>query len=220
MIPSRIQKNLDEVRRRIAAAAQRAGRSPEDVRLIAVTKTVGIEEARILHDLGVEDLGENRVHIAREKIDALPDTVRWHMIGNCQRRKARDTVQLFDVVDAVDRLPLAEALEQRCQEQDKVLQVLLEVNVYGEQAKHGFAPDEVAPALDRIQRFERLDVQGLMTMAPFVDDPETVRPVFGRLRELAKGLGLPEVSMGMTNDFEVAIEEGATQVRIGTALFA
>lgn len=218
-IRSRIARNLEEVRARIAASAERAGRGPADVRLVAVTKAVGVEEARVLADLGVTDLGENRVPGAQEKIGAVGRGVRWHMIGNVQRRKARDVAALFDTVDSVDRLSLAEALDQRCAEQGRELDVLLEVNVSGEEAKHGFAPGNVAEALRRMAQLQRLHVRGLMTMAPFVDDPETVRPVFSHLRRLADELGLPEVSMGMTNDFEVAVEEGATQVRIGTALF-
>ena len=142
------------------------------------------------------------------------------MIGNIQRRKAPDVVSLFHCADAVDRVAVAEALQKRCEEQNKHLDILLEVNVSGEEAKHGFAPENIHGVLKEVTHLDRLTVKGLMTMAPFVDDPETVRPVFRRLRELTEAQGLPEVSMGMTNDFEVAIEEGATQVRIGTALFA
>lgn len=216
---SRIQENLEDVQKRMEAAAARVGRPAESVRLIAVTKAVGVEEARIIHELGVKHLGENRIHIAKEKIEAMGDTVCWHMIGSLQRRKARDVAALFQYFDAVDRIEIAEALQRRCEEVDKVLQVLIEVNVSGELAKHGFEPDALHGAIKTIKIFERLEVKGLMTMAPFVDDPEEVRPVFARLRELAQGEGLEELSMGMTNDYEVAIEEGATQVRIGTALF-
>lgn len=215
----RIARNLDQVRGRIAAAAQRAGRAPDDVRLVAVTKTVGVDEARILCDLGVTDLGENRPELARDKIEAIDRPARWHMIGAAQRRKAKVVVELFDCVDAVDRVALAEALERRCQEHDKHLPVLIEVNVAGEEGKHGFTHDEVESAIEAIGRLEHLHVEGLMTMAPFVDDPEVLRPVFARLRELGERLGLEELSMGMTNDFEIAVEEGATQVRIGTALY-
>ncbi|MDQ1256212.1 MAG: dependent protein [Candidatus Hydrogenedentes bacterium] len=219
-IELKIQNNLAEVRRRIQAAAERAGRTPDTVRLVAVTKTVGVEEARIIHDLGVQDLGENRVHVAQDKIERLDRPARWHMIGNCQRRKAREVVALFDCVDAVDRVKLAEALQRRCEERDKTLRILIEVNVSGEDAKQGIAPGEIAAVLRQVKQFDRLTVDGLMTMAPFVDDPEQARPVFAGLRALAQDLGLPELSMGMTNDYEVAIEEGATQVRIGSALFA
>jgi len=217
--PERIESNLAEVRRRIAEAAERSGRTEDAVRMIAVTKTVGIEEARLLHQFGVKELGENRLDTARPKIEALAAGIVWHMIGTVQRRKARDIVPLFDWVDSIDRVALAEALEKQCRDQDKFLPILIEVNVSGETSKHGFTPDTLPPALGQMARFEHLNVQGLMTMAPLVDDPEDTRPVFARLRELGDLHGLPELSMGMTNDFEVAIEEGATQVRIGSALF-
>ena len=216
---SRIERNLEEVRNRIRAAAERSGRDPGSVRLVAVTKTVGVEEARILVGLGVTDLGENRIDGAREKIEAIGRGARWHMIGNVQRRKARDVAELFDTVDSVDRVEVGEALAQRCEEQGRELEVLLEVNVSGEESKHGFTPENVADAVRQMAQWRNLHVRGLMTMAPFVEDAEEVRPVFARLRRLAGEIGLAEVSMGMTNDFEVAVEEGATQVRIGSALF-
>ena len=214
-----IERNLERVRGRICAAAERAGRDPGSVRLVAVTKTVGVEEARILVELGVTDLGENRVDGVREKIEAVGHGARWHMIGNVQRRKARDVVGLFDTVDSVDRVEVGEALALRCAEQGRELEVLLEVNVSGEASKHGYKPENVADAVRQMAQWRVLHVRGVMTMAPFVEDAEAVRPVFARLRRLAGELGLAEVSMGMTNDFEVAVEEGATQVRIGSALF-
>jgi hypothetical protein len=216
----RIQRNIENVRRRIAQAAQRRGRSPEAVRLVAVTKSVGVAEAQVLRDLGVADLGENRVEDARPKIETMGRTVCWHMIGSVQRRKAPDVAALFDCVDSVDRVELAEALDRRCEKHGRDLRLLIEVNVSGEAAKHGFTPANVEAALNHIRRLPRLTVEGLMTMAPLVDDPETVRPVFARLRRLAEQVGVQEISMGMSNDFEVAVEEGATQVRIGAALFA
>lgn len=214
-----IEANLARIRSRIADAAARAGRHPDDIRLVAVTKTVGVNEIAILHELGVREMGENRVANALPKIDALPHDIHWHMIGNIQRRKARDVVQTFDQADALDRLPLADALDRACRDTDRTLRVLVEVNVSGEPSKHGFEAAELAQALDHLRGLDRLVVDGLMTMAPFYEDPGLTRPVFARLRELAHAHGLRELSMGMTNDFEVAIEEGATQVRIGTALF-
>lgn len=219
-VRTRIEHNLTVVRQRIAAAAERGGRSPDAVRLVAVTKAVGLDEARALCDLGVTDLGENRPDDARAKIDEIGRAARWHMIGSVQRRKAPDVVALFDTVDSVDRIELADALERRCQEQNTTLRVLLEVNVSGEATKHGFEPDALADALARIAEMRHLTVEGLMTMAPLVDDPERVRPVFARLRRLAEETGLKTLSMGMSNDYEVAIEEGATEIRVGTALFA
>ncbi len=214
-----IRTNLAHIEARIAAAAKRAGRSAGEVRLIPVTKTVGIEECRILRELGYTHLGENRIENAEGKIAALGPPVEWHMVGHVQRRKAREVAALFSRVDSVDRLELAEALEARSAALAKKLPVLLEVNVSGEDAKSGFAPAELPQALDTIRGMPHLIVEGLMTLAPLVDNPEQVRPVFRALRELAAGLGLKALSMGMSNDYEVAIEEGATEVRIGTAIF-
>lgn len=215
----RIAINLDAVRRRMAAAAERAGHPPETVQLVAVTKTVGLDEVHALCDLGIQHLGENRLQAAQPKIAALDRDVLWHMIGPVQRRKAKEVVNLFQCVDAVDRIEVAEALNKRCDEQGTRMDVLLEVNVSGEQQKHGFRPDELELALDSMRKLDSLRVQGLMTMAPYVEDPEKTRPVFAGLRRIAQQFGLTELSMGMTNDFEIAIEEGATQVRIGSALF-
>lgn len=215
-----IERNCVAIRERMAAAARRAGRNAESVRLVAVTKTVGVDAIRTLIELGVTDVGENRIEAARPKIEALDGTpVKWHMIGSVQRRKAKDVAACFDFVDAVDRLELAEALQRRCEELERRLRVLIEVNVSGEAQKHGFAPVELDGALRALAAYDRLRVDGLMTMAP-LDAPEAVlRSVFGGLRELAQRFSLAELSMGMSGDFEVAIEEGATQVRIGAALF-
>lgn len=215
----KIEANLRGIQARVAAAAARAGRLPGEVRLIAVTKTVGLDEALALRQLGVDHFGENRVEHARAKvIELLPRPV-WHMIGTVQRRKARDVAAIFDCVDSVDRVELAEALSRACQEAGKTLHVLVQCNTSGEEAKHGFTPEALPAALDAVRALPGLAVEGLMTMAPLVDDPETVRPCFARLRELAERHGLRELSMGMTNDFEVAVEEGATQIRIGSALY-
>lgn len=214
-----IERNLEGIRKRISEAAERGGRASRDIRLVAVTKSVGVAEARILYDLGVTDLGENRVEQARGKVEAVHSGVVWHMIGTIQRRKAREVTGLFDLVDSVDRLELAESLERRCAELGKVLPVLLEVNVAGEESKHGFDLEEIGSAFERVNDLDHLEVRGLMTMAPYTEDAELSRPLFARLRGSAEELGVTDVSMGMTNDFEVAIEEGATEVRIGRALF-
>lgn len=216
---NRIRENIRRIEQRIEQAAKRAGRSPGGVTLIPVTKAVGEEEAKVLVDLGYSELGENRVEGARPKIEALGPGLRWHMIGHIQRRKAREVVALFDRVDSVDRIDLAVELEKRCAAREKTLDVLLQVNVSGENTKGGFSPEELKPALEKIDAFPHLHVQGLMTMAPIVEDAEETRPIFARVRELAATLGLDVLSMGMTSDFEVAVEEGATEVRIGTALF-
>lgn len=214
-----IRDNLDRLTGRIADAAARAGRSPESVRLVPVTKSVGTAAIDALRALGHTEFAENRVETARPKIETLGTGLRWHMVGKIQRRKARDVAAVFDRVDSVDRLALAEELEKRCAAIDKVLPVLLQVNVAGEEAKSGVAPSEVGETLERMQKMRRLRVEGLMTMAPNYGNSEETRPVFARLRALAERYGLGVLSMGMSNDFEVAVEEGATEVRIGTAIF-
>ena len=218
-VRDRIRHNLHDVLQRIRAAEDRAGRAPGSARLVAVTKSVGLAEVHALIDAGISEFGENRPLDARSKIEAVQGPVCWHMIGSVQRRKAAEVVDLFGAVDSVDRIELADALEKRCTEVPKSIEVLFEVNVSGEASKHGFSPDEVPGVLAQSSRWPHLRVRGLMTMAPFVDNPEEVRPLFRRLRELADDLGLPDLSMGMSNDYEAAVEEGATQVRIGTALF-
>ena len=221
MVPSRaiIERNLAQIRRRIAEAAKRVGRPPEDVQLIAVTKTVGLLETEVLVELGVSHLAENRPEMAEAKITAVGHSVCWHMIGNIQRRKIQTVIKNFDTVDSVDRLEVAEALNKKCAELGKQLPILIEVNVSGEHSKHGFAPATLEDALFRISSFQFLRVDGFLTMAPFVVHPEETRPIFAALRRLRSLYGLRELSMGMSNDFEIAIEEGATQVRIGSALF-
>jgi len=215
----RIERSVFSIRQRIAAAAERVGRRAGEVCLVAVTKTVGPEEIAVLRELGIMDFGENRVEQIRPKLEQIGTSVCWHMIGSIQRRKARDVAAFFDTVDSVDRVELAEVLQRRCEELDKRLRVLLEVNVSGETQKHGFNPESLGSVLGVLKGFDRLMVEGLMTMAP-LDAPEVVlRSVFRGLRQLAEAHGLRELSMGMTDDFEIAIEEGATQVRIGRALF-
>jgi hypothetical protein len=215
----RIHANVTAIQRRMADAAQRAGRAPEDVTLIAVTKYVGLPEAEVLVDLGVTDMGENRLPDALAKVAPLHDNVRWHMLGNVQRRKLKDVVQWFDTVDAIDRMAVAEALQRRCEDADRTMDALLEVNVSGEESKHGFVPASVPDALRDMAVFDRVRINGLLTMAPYEADEVSIRTYFGELRTIARDNGLKELSMGMTNDFELGIEEGATQVRIGRALF-
>ncbi len=214
-----IEANLARVRERIVAACQRAGRSPDDVTLIGVTKSHPAEVIAQAIAAGLADVGENRVQEALAKIDALAAREirpRWHMIGHVQTNKAKTVLGRFAILHSVDSVRLAEALSRRAKEQAPIL---LEVNVGQETSKFGFAPQEVTPALDAIASLPQLDVRGLMTVAPITDDAERSRPIFRRLSELRDELGLRELSMGMTNDFEVAIEEGATLVRVGRAIF-
>ena len=216
---ARIAHNLNIIQRRIADAAARSGRNPADVTLVAVTKTVGVEEIRALYDLGVRDFGENRLESALPKIEALPKDICWHFIAPVQTRKAREVVASFNIAEAVDRVKIAEALQKRCEEQDKTLEIMVEVNVTGEESKHGFAPEELSAIIMQIRNLDRLNLKGLMTMAPFDAPEDVIRNCFRRLNALADEFALLQRSMGMTDDFEIAIEEGATQVRIGRALF-
>jgi len=226
MVPKeQIRRNLEETRRRMALAAERSGRAPDEIRLVAVTKTVGTEEARALWELGQRDLGENRPQELLRKQQALEDIdVRWHMIGHLQRNKVNKLAGRIALLHSLDSLRLAEALERAAARIGKPVDALLQVNVSGEATKGGFAPDELEEILQALTRLEHVRPCGLMTMAPLVEDPEQTRPVFRALREIRdrhreKVPGLVHLSMGMTQDFEVAIEEGADLVRIGTALF-
>ncbi len=211
-----VRANLERVRERIARAAQRAGRRSEDVLLIAVSKTVPVERVRDAITAGVPALGENRVQDAREKIAVLGRPVPWHLIGRLQGNKARDAVDLFDVVHSLDRLSLASEIGRRAR---RPVDVLVEVNLAGEASKGGFPPTEVKTAVEALRSLPALRVRGLMAIPPAEADPEKARPWFRALRELRDSTGLAELSMGMSGDFEVAIEEGATMIRIGTAIF-
>ena len=214
-----LDERLRAILLRIARAAERAHRSPSDVTLIAVTKTIAPPDVERAFRLGVRHFGENRAQEAEGKLAALAHLrphMTWHMVGHLQSNKARKALALFDMVQSVDSLPLAQELSRRAL---KPLPVLLEVNVAGEASKSGFRPEAVAEAARAAARLPNLELRGLMTVAPLVPDPEQARPVFRRLRDLRDALGLAELSMGMSDDFEVAVEEGATMVRIGRALF-
>jgi hypothetical protein len=212
-----IAERVAHVRQRVERATERSGRSPADVTIVAVSKSFprqAIEEAVAA---GIAHVGENRVQEAAAKIPGLRRLpVTWHLVGHLQANKAKTALELFDIIHSVDSLHLAEVLSHRAQ---RPLPVLLEVNVASEASKFGFPPSEVIAAAQAVARLPHLDLRGLMTVAPWASDPQAVRPVFRHLRRLGVALGLPELSMGMTDDFEVAIEEGATLVRIGRAIF-
>jgi len=209
---------LPEVLERIAAAARRAGRNPAEVRLVAVTKGHGLEEIeRKVLRYGDFPLGENRIQEARAKIAAWPDR-EWHFIGPLQRNKVR-YLRPFRLVHSVDSVRLAEALAARAEREGWRPRILLEVNVAREPQKHGLDPSGLGGAVRSVRKLEVLELRGLMTMAPLTDDPEEVRWVFRELARMAREHGLAELSMGMSGDFEVAVEEGATLVRVGRALF-
>lgn len=219
------QERWNSVRDRIAAACRRSGRDPGSVRLIAVSKTFGPEAVRELADLGQVVFGENKVQEAGAKIPLCPGHLSWHLVGHLQRNKVERAVELFDLIHSVDSIRLLEALEAAGQKRGRPVKVLLEVNVSGEASKFGLKPEEVPPALESANRLHRVEIRGLMTMPPFTEDSENARPHFRRLRELRDrwraetGFALDELSMGMSHDLEIAIEEGADWVRVGTALF-
>jgi pyridoxal phosphate enzyme (YggS family) len=218
---------LQAVRDRIEAACDRAGRPRDAVRLVAVTKTVSAEVAALLPDLGVTDLGESRPQELWRKEAVVPRAVHWHLIGHLQRNKIERTLPLVCLVHSVDSLRLLTALEEEAVRQQRAVDVLLEVNASREVNKHGFTPEELPGLIPHLSGLRSVRVRGLMTMAAFEEDPERCRPTFAEVRRLRDQLGgemaaphrLEQLSMGMTNDFEVAVEEGATLVRVGTALF-
>jgi pyridoxal phosphate enzyme (YggS family) len=213
-----VRANLDRVRERVARAAERAGRRPGDVLLIGVSKTVDVDRIREAIVAGVPALGENRVQEAKAKVSVLGRAVPWHLIGHLQTNKVKDALETFDVIHSLDRLELAEALERRAAPVDRRVETFVEVNLAAEPAKSGVAPDGLAAMLERVAALPHLHVRGLMAIPP-VGTPEDARPMFRALRKLAEAHGLRELSMGMSADFEIAIEEGATAVRVGTAIF-
>ncbi len=222
---SAIAQNLAEVRAAMAAACRRAGRDPGRVRLVAVSKTVDLERLKEAIDAGQDLFGENYLQEARDKIAALGRQVGWHLVGSLQTKKAKAAVELFDLIHAVDRFKLAQALDVAAAGLGKVQDVLIQVNQAGEDTKSGVEPGAAPELVQQIARLPHLRLLGLMTMPPWFPDPEEARPYFLAMRELRDrlrtltGLPLTELSMGMSGDFEVAIEAGATLVRVGTAIF-
>ncbi len=218
-----LAENYRNIKAALEESARKAGRRPEEIKLIAVTKSAGLEDIKEAAGLGITDFGANRVQEEAAKIRALPD-VNWHFIGHLQRNKVKYIMPVYCMVQSLDRLSLAGELQRWAVKYERKIDVLIQVNISGEESKFGLAPEELAPFLEQAAGYDRLQVKGLMSMAPFVDDPEEARPYFKRLRELrdknaVPGLELPELSMGMTGDYTVAVEEGATMVRIGGALF-
>jgi PLP dependent protein len=226
-----ITENIASIRRRIESAARRAGRNPQEITLMAVSKTFGPERIREAYGAGLRVFGENRVQEFSGKIEALRDlsAAEWHLIGHLQSNKAGKAAELFAAVDSVDSLKLAEKLNAAAEKLGKSLAVLIEVNVGGEEAKSGVDPEsgELDALLQSAPRLNNLKIRGLMTIPPFTEDPESARPFFRKLRELCDGIrarnlaaiSMGTLSMGMSHDFEVAIEEGSTCVRVGTGIF-
>ncbi|MFO1501366.1 MAG: YggS family pyridoxal phosphate-dependent enzyme [Verrucomicrobiota bacterium] len=217
--------NLQTVQERISRACARARRDAGSVQLVAVAKGQSPQQVRALAELGLTLFGENRVQEAKAKIGQCPSKLRWHMIGHLQSNKCRDAVYFFEAIQSVDSASLAAELQKWAEKSAKTIPIFLEVNIAGEATKHGFRPDDLLNQLREVNRLSRLEIQGLMTIAPWTPEPEKVRPIFRQLRELKErceqqlGAPLPHLSMGMSGDFEVAIEEGATIIRVGTALF-
>ncbi len=214
-----IARNIQEIKQRIASAAKRAGRSPDEITIIAVTKVVEPRDIRIAVEAGVRHVGENRVQDAKTKtecLSALEPRPTWHMVGRLQTNKVKTAVEIFDIIHSIDSARLAESVSKRAQ---NIFPVLLQVNISVEGTKSGFSMTELPKAVEEVAGLPNLEVKGLMTIAPFIKDPEEVRPIFRRLRQLRDSLGLEHLSMGMSDDFEIAVEEGATLVRIGRAIF-
>lgn len=223
-----MKERLDRIKKRITDAAIRCGRDPESVRLVAVSKTMDADRVAQAIDAGAAILGENYIQEARDKFNALYDRpVRWHFIGHLQSNKAKYAVRMFDLIHSVDSFKLAGALDKEARKNDKVQDILVQVNISREETKSGIEETEAVDLVTRVNGLKNVQIKGLMTMPPFFDQPEKARPYFRRLARLREriissgipGAGMEELSMGMTGDFEVAIEEGATLVRIGTAIF-
>jgi pyridoxal phosphate enzyme (YggS family) len=221
---SQIRENLLEVTERIEKAARRVGRDPKEIKLVAVSKTVESARIREAIEAGASILGENYVQEAQKKIEEIGKPVAWHFIGHLQSNKAKYAVRLFDMIHSVDSLVLAQELNKRAEQAGLVMEVLIEVNISGEATKFGTDEEKVFGIVKGIASLSHLSFEGLMTMPPYFDNPEMSRPYYIQLRRLKEkmakeGIRLKELSMGMSNDFEVAIEEGATYVRVGTAIF-
>ena len=222
-----LRENLQEVEQRIADACRRAGRKREEVTLIAVSKTKPAEMLKEAYDLGVRVFGENKVQELTEKYDLLPDDIRWHMIGHLQRNKVKYIVDKAKLIHSVDSLRLAQQISQEAIKKEVEVDILIEVNVAEEASKFGLSTEEVIQMIEAIAKLPAVHIKGLMTVAPFTDNPEDNRPYFRNLKQLAVDIDgknidnvtMSVLSMGMTGDYEVAIEEGATMVRVGTGIF-
>lgn len=227
MINSYISDNLDEVRRRMEAAAIRSGRNPEEITLIAVSKTKPIGDLKTAYEAGARSFGENKVQEIVQKYPDMPEDACFHMIGHLQRNKVRQVLPYVKLIHSVDSLRLAEQIEMEAEKEGILVDVLLEVNVAGEESKFGLAPEEVEDMVRQISSMRHVHICGLMTIAPFTEDPEENRPYFRKLYQLSVDIGKKNIdnvsmrvlSMGMTGDYEVAVEEGATMIRVGTGIF-
>ncbi len=221
---SAVRENLLRVTERIEEAARKVGRDPQEIKLVGVSKTVEIDRIKEAIEAGITILGENYVQEAQKKIEEIGRPVLWHFIGHLQSNKAKYAIRLFDMIHSLDSIPLAEELNRRAGQADQMMKVMIEVNLSKEATKFGADEGWVLSLAKRIQKLNHLSLEGLMTMPPYFDSPEMSRPYYIALRELKErmakeGIPMKELSMGMSNDFEIAVEEGATYVRVGTAIF-
>ncbi len=224
---SDIAENLENIRGRIRSAAKRVGRDPHDIKLIAVTKTIEPFRIKEAISCGVTICGENRIQEAKEKIGEIGHSVRWHLIGHLQRNKVKYIFDLFDLIHSVDTLPLAREINKDAQKRKKIMEVLIQTNLSGEESKHGVDAKNTLDLIKEISLLKNISIQGLMTITPFSENPEDSRIYYRQLRDMKEeikregieGVIMKEISMGMSGDFEVAIEEGATLIRVGTAIF-
>ncbi|MHB8840172.1 MAG: YggS family pyridoxal phosphate-dependent enzyme [Candidatus Aquicultor sp.] len=220
-----VDENIRSVRKRIEDAAKRSGRDPDEITLVAVTKNHSVSEIQQVIDSAVANLGENRVQELLPKYEALGDAVAWHFIGHLQRNKVKYIIPFVYLIQSVDSIALAREINKQSRELGKVQDVLLEVNISGEASKYGFSPEEVLFAVDELAQLNNVKIKGLMMMAPYINDTGLLRIYFAKMKELFDNLSKQQgpdfemLSMGMTNDFEIAIEEGSTMVRVGTAIF-
>ncbi|WP_122642743.1 YggS family pyridoxal phosphate-dependent enzyme [Luxibacter massiliensis] len=222
-----IKEQLEVVEQKIQAACRRAGRERSEVTLIAVSKTKPVDLLKEAYDAGAREFGENKVQELMDKIDVLPEDINWHMIGHLQTNKVKYIVSRTCLIHSVDSMKLAQAIDKEAAKKNCIAKVLVEVNVAGEESKFGLKVDEVVPFIEKAALLPNIKVCGLMTIAPFVEDPEENRPVFADLQKLSvdirkkniDNVNVSILSMGMTNDYEVAIEEGATMIRVGTGIF-
>ncbi|WP_411347519.1 YggS family pyridoxal phosphate-dependent enzyme [Paenibacillus sp. WLX2291] len=221
-----LQERIAQVQQRIEAACERSGRRADEVQVVAVTKYVSTDKTERVLDAGLNHLGENRWQHAKDKWEALHERGVWHFIGHLQTNKVKDVIGKFQYIHSLDRLSLAKELEKKAAEADLTVQVFLQINISGEESKYGISPEQAQPLLEQVAAMPHIQVIGLMTMAPEVDNPEETRPVFRGLRELRDRLNslqltpepIQHLSMGMSGDFEIAVEEGATFVRLGSIL--
>jgi PLP dependent protein len=222
-----VKDNLETINKKIKEAALKVNRDPQEIKLVAVTKTATLEQIKEAINEGVKIIGENKVQEATEKYQVLTTEVKWHLIGHLQTNKVKYAVEIFDLIHSVDSIKLAKEIDNRSVQFKKIIDVLIEVNISGEETKYGYNPEKVEAFLKEISEFSGIRVRGLMTIAPISKNKEEVRPYFRRLRELSerirdkniKNIKMDYLSMGMTDDFEIAIEEGANMVRIGRGIF-